>query len=56
MNKNDTEAVEEKGSNSDSSSGSGVWRVVGGATLVLGLVGLVSFAPDIYRYMRIRSM
>ncbi len=38
------------------SSHSGLWRVVGGVALVLGLIGLARVAPDIKRYWRISSM
>jgi hypothetical protein len=37
-------------------SNMGLWRVVGGATVILGLVGLVSLAPDIKRYLRMLTM
>jgi hypothetical protein len=40
----------------EKSSNMSLWRVVGGATVILGIVGLVTLAPDIKRYIRMVKM
>jgi hypothetical protein len=38
------------------SSGASIWRIVGGAALVLVAVGVITNLSDIQRYLKIRSM
>lgn len=38
------------------SSDMSIWKVVGGAALLVVAYGVISSIPDIQRYMKIRSM
>jgi hypothetical protein len=38
------------------SLGSNIWRIIGGAALVIVAVGVIKNIPDIQRYMRMRAM